>query len=132
MNRWPFSIVFIALAVFLLAATCDNSHGGPPGDSGISGIVTIGPMCPVERVDTPCPDQPFQATIVVDDAHGKEVTRFDSGADGSFRVALAPGSYTLVPQSPNGGGPPSAGEQTVEVRSGAYTDVTIQYDSGIR
>ncbi len=100
--------------------------------SGIEGLVTIGPMCPVMQEDTPCPDQPFQATIVIEDEGGDEVATVESAEDGSFRIELAPGSYTLIPQSPNPGAPPHAGEQQVEVEAGAFTEVTIQYDSGIR
>jgi hypothetical protein len=84
----------------LVAATCNN--GTPAVNSGIEGNVTIGPMCPVERIDSPCPDQPYAATIVIKDASGKEVARAHSAGDGRFRVALKPGSYTLVPQSPEG------------------------------
>ena len=102
------------------------------GAAGIEGLVTIGPMCPVLRVDTPCPDQPFETTIVVETEDGDEVATVHSGADGRFQITLTPGRYTLVPQSPNPGGPPMAGEQVIEVEVGSFTQVTIQYDSGIR
>ncbi len=120
----------LLLAIALIAATCNN--GSTKVDSGIEGSVTIGPMCPVERPDSPCPDQPYAATIVINDSSGHEVARAQSGDDGRFRVALAPGSFTLVPRSPDGAGLPYASEQQVEVREGAYTPVTIAFDSGIR
>jgi len=120
----------LLLAFVLLAATCDNNP--PPTNSGIEGTVTIGPMCPVERPDSPCPDQPYAATIVIEDDQGVEVARAQSGADGRFRVDLPPGRYTLVPQSPNGAQLPYGAEQQVEVRAGEYTHVDVQYDSGIR
>jgi hypothetical protein len=120
----------LLLAIALIAATCDNGSTPKP-NSGIEGTVTIGPMCPVERPDSPCPDQPYAATIVINDSGGDEVGRAKSGEDGRFRVALAPGSYTLVPQSP-ASRLPYASEQQVKVRDGAYTHVDIQYDSGIR
>src|SRR5437764_762910 len=34
-----------------------------------------GPTCPVERSDSPCPDRPVTATVIVTDASGKQVTR---------------------------------------------------------
>ncbi len=119
----------LLLAAVLLAATCDTP---PPANSGIEGAVTIGPMCPVERPDSPCPDQPYAATIVIEDDHGVEVARAQSGEDGRFRVDLVPGRYTLVPQSPDGAGLPYGAEQQAEVRAGEYTHVDVQYDSGIR
>ncbi len=131
----PFRIALAlpALAVVLIAGACGGGrYGGGGAASGIEGAVTIGPICPVERQDTPCPDEPFQATIVVEAENGDEVARTESGEDGRFRVELAPGAYTLVPQSPNPGAPPQAAEQQVEVRAGAFASVTIEYDSGIR
>ena len=125
------AILLPLLAAFaLIAAQCD-SNGKPPS-SGIEGLVTIGPVCPVERVDTPCPDKPYQAMIVVKNDQGNEVARVQSGQDGRFRVALEPGAYTLAPQSSNEGSFPFASEQQVEVQAGAFTTVSIEFDSGIR
>ena len=97
-----------------------------PTDSGIDGLVTIGPICPVLREDTPCPDEPFLAT------NGDEVTRVDSDESERFRVNLDPGRYTVVPQSPNPVSLPFASEQEVKVRAGLFAQITIAYDSGIR
>jgi len=102
----------------------------PQGASGIEGQTLIGPTCPVERLDSPCPDKPYQATLVVLNQSGTEVKRFDTNADGLFRVELPPGTYTLAPQSP--GRLPRAGQQAVQVTSGQFTSITITYDSGIR
>src|SRR5262250_2554940 len=73
-------------------------------ESGIEGQVSIGPMCPVERPDRPCPDKPFEASIEIQnqDAQGDHLT-VRSGKDGRFRVKLAPGKYKLTPISPNSG-----------------------------
>ncbi len=119
------------LILQLVAGLIDN-FDAPAGESGIRGLVTIGPMCPVVQKGVPCPDLPFSATIVVEDGAGSEITRVRSGDDGIFEVSLDPGSYVLVPESPNPGAPPAASEQAVEVEADVYTDVLIQYDSGIR
>ncbi len=126
----------------LLLATCLATAGlalaacglpAPTGDSGIEGQVTIGPTCPVERVDQPCPDKPFQAEVTVESAaNGREVLRFTSGTDGRFRVALAPGTYRLVPRSPQGGALPRAEPLDVTVPQGQYVTADIRFDSGIR
>ncbi len=133
MKKWliplaALAVIIAATTVGVFALTGDDE----PSGAGIARLVTIGPMCPVMREDVPCPDQPFQATIVVQDEDGVEVTRVESGEDGRFQVYLAPGRYILVPQLPNPGVPPSAEEQSIEVRAGAFTEATIQYDSGIR
>jgi len=130
-TRWLLPL--LALSLLALAVAPCRSDGSPPHTgSGIEGIVTIGPTCSVERVDSPCPDRPYQATIVVQDDAGHEVTRASSGKDGRFSIELTPGRYTLVARSPNGVMPPHASDQTVDVLAGAYTAVTIQFDSGIR
>jgi len=116
----------------VLAAACVSTGPVPSsGGSGIVGLVTIGPMCPVVREDEPCPDQPYQATIVVQDESGSEVARVESGEDGRFSVSVPPGSYALVPQSPESR-LPYAGEYQVEVPAGGYPYVHVEYDSGIR
>jgi hypothetical protein len=124
-------LVLLVAAFALAAARCDDSNP-PPSSSGIEGLVTIGPMCPVERADTPCPDKMYAANIVVLNTAGDEAARTQSGDDGRFRVDVAPGNYTLVAQSPNGVSPPSAPRQDVVVRDGEYTHVDVQFDSGIR
>jgi len=106
----------------------------PPGlDSGISGVVFAGPTCPIQTPDNPeCDDQPYAASIVVVTADGRfVVTRFTAGTDGRFRVPLFPGTYLLDPL-PGAGGFPDSSPQSVVVHTGAFTDLTISYDTGIR
>ena len=141
----PWRSAFPLLPTLLLLAACgvpgaisDPTATSPPvavstltpAPGGIEGQVLIGPNCPVVQVNSPCPDQPYQATISVLDQNGSEVMQFQSDGQGLFRVSLVPGAYTLVPLSPNA--LPYAQEQTVMVVSGQFTQVTITYDSGIR
>lgn len=102
----------------------------PVTESGIEGTVTIGPTCPVQRIDSPCPDRPYEATIVVLDSGRHLVAEGRSDAQGTFRVPLPPGTYTLSPQSL--AALPYAAEQTVTVSPGRFASVHIQFDSGIR
>ncbi len=102
----------------------------PSGDSGIEGTVTIGPTCPVQRIDSPCPDRPYEAIILVLDGDRRQVAEARSGTDGRFRVLVAPGTYTLSPRSR--AAYPHAAEQTVTVADGRITSVQIVFDSGIR
>jgi len=82
-----------AFAVTLLFA-CKSEEEKPPATSGIEGQVLIGPMCPVVQEGTPCPDEPYQATIVIWNAERtKEIVTIETTADGRFRVPLPPGDY---------------------------------------
>ena len=118
----------IFLPFVLLLAACLQTP--QPLDSGIEGIVTIGPMCPVMQEDVPCPDQPYQAALTVLTTSGEEVIQFQTDEQGRFRVDLAPGDYVLHPESPNG--LPFAADMPFTVNEHKFTQLEISYDSGIR
>lgn len=122
---------FVALAAVFILASCGLRPAVPAG-TGIEGVMMIGPTCPVQRVDSPCPDRPFAGEVSVRDQSGSEVADVHADSGGHFRVAVAPGTYDLVPLSPHLGVPPTGKPQTVTVVSGHYVEVTIEYDSGIR
>lgn len=116
-----------ALAAF---SGCQSAEPlGPDAPQGIEGLVLLGPQCPVQSEEDPCPDLPYAASIDVRRG-GDLVARLRSDDLGRFRVGLEPGDYRLVPEP---GDPfPTAGEQDVTVRAGKYTAVTVSYDTGIR
>lgn len=100
-------------------------------DSGIDGLVLIGPTAPVCRVGQSCV-RPYAATLGVQDpVSGRLLMAVRSGDDGRFRVALAPGQYVLMPIE-TGLPYPRGGAQSVTVEAGRYTGVTVDFDSGIR
>lgn len=114
------------------AALALTGCGGPlgPDDQGIQGIVLIGPQCPVQALQDPCPDLPYQVSIEVQSRGGGTALEVVSGEDGRFRIGLFPGFYTLHPES---GNPfPNAPDQDVVVLDNEYTEVTINFDTGIR
>jgi len=119
-------------------ASLANQLAGPnytpptsSSDSGIEGRVLLGPACPGPvSADKPCPDQPYQATIQVQDQNGNTVTQFQTDSNGDFHVSLNPGTYILHPETT--GAFPRAADQTVTVDPGQFTKVQIEYDSGIR
>jgi hypothetical protein len=103
----------------------------PEGATGIAGMVTIGPTCPVERPESPCADRPYQARLTFSRlSDGSPVASVESAADGRFFAALPPGSYRVVGES--AGPMPHAVEQTAEVVQGRVTSIQVKYDSGIR
>jgi hypothetical protein len=81
--------------------------------------------------EDPCPDAPYSATLAVLDEQQRQVALVTSGEDGLYRVALGPGSYTILPQSPPEG-LPAAPPVEAEVVEGRWTRVDIAYDTGIR
>lgn len=131
--RLPIRANGLILLLAYLVGGCAGAFIPADLDSGISGIVLAGPTCPVQSPDNPeCDDKPYAATIVIKTADGLfTVTRFTAGDDGRFRAPLYPGTYLLDPQ-PGQNGLPVSSPQTVMVQSGAFTELTISYDTGIR
>jgi hypothetical protein len=124
-----FPILLIAVAASMLLFGCVNTQSG----SGLYGNVTLGPTCPVVRInDTSCADKPYQTTIVVmDQNRAAEITRFSSASDGTFNFTLKPGSYYLVPVQ--GSSPfPKCNEEFIAVADNDYTNVLIECDTGIK
>ena len=128
MNRF---IASITLSIVLAACGAQAAPPAPSG-TGIQGLVQSGPTCPVERINSPCPPRPLAATIVVRDAAGHEVARTRSGADGLFKVDVAPGSYTVVGLNIGSSMLPRPIPTTATVTSGSYVTINVEYDSGIR
>ena len=129
LKKYFIQIMMMTLSLLILSA-CTSPPA--PADTGITGQAVVGPTCPVVQAGQPCPEQPYQAMITVLDSSGREVTTFQTDTDGRLKINLAAGTYTLRPQSPQGMPLPMASDQEVIVIDGQFTDVLIQYDSGIR
>jgi hypothetical protein len=117
--------VLALVATLLLLAACETLAD----ESGITGVVTLGPISPVQREGESI-ERPYEATIVFKNGTGSVVAEVKSGPDGRFMVNLPPGTYLLEPV--NGSPLPRAETQEVLVESDRLTDVVVSYDSGIR
>jgi hypothetical protein len=125
----------IIAGIFFLVALYFNAPFStplPPTNSGVHGTVLLGPTCPVQRIppDPKCADRPYQADFVITSSVGG-TSKVSSGADGKFEQQLPPGDYTIAPSN-NGKVLPRAGSQVFTVQSGQFTEIQIQFDSGIR
>ena len=122
---------FLADLVGELVSTGPQPTGAA---SGIEGQALVGPVCPVVSTEnqTKCADQPYQAVVIVMDKQNKVVTQFQTDETGHFKVELPPGTYTLNPQSSQNAAFPRAGIQQVTIQEGEFTQVVINFDSGIR
>jgi hypothetical protein len=122
------SLAAVLLTVSGALVAC--GAGGPAGV--LQGRVTLGPTSPVQQVGGPPDVHPYAATIAIETPDGDAVATVTSGKDGAFSVRLRPGSYRLVPRSPEGRPFPHAAPQDASVVADSVTTVTIAYDSGIR
>ena len=118
-------------------AVPDDAWPSPNGagqKTGIGGVATAGPVCPVEKnpPDPACAPRPVDgAVLVFGDAAGTEVARTTTAADGTFFAELPAGFYVVTPQPAQGllGTP---GPQSVTVTDGAAVRLAFAYDTGIR
>ena len=122
----------LALAIGLYFFPISSTITPTPQNSGINGIILIGPGCPVQTIPpkSECADKSFQAKVLIKNSFGLIVGEFVSKIDGTFEVPLSAGTYVLEPQSPNE--LPRGEIQTVIVQQNKFTQITINYDSGIR
>ena len=108
--------------------------GAAVSKSGVSGKAILGPTCPVERIppDPACAPKPYHGSLAVTSTDGSiVVASFETADDGSFTVELPPGEYAI--RSPLGAPMlPRCSSDIFTVNSGAYTDVPVSCDTGIR
>jgi hypothetical protein len=124
-----------SLPTLLLLATltaCGSETTAAAPDSGISGRVLLGPTCPVETVDEPCPDQPASGVEVQvkkpqADSQGSVVARATTDEDGRFRLAVAPGRYEITAEAGMFCKP-----MEVEVPEADFVSIVVACDTGIR
>lgn len=103
-------------------------------ESGIIGIVLLGPTCPVVREGLDCDDKPYETDIVIKNkSANKIIVTIRSGKDGKFKVVLPAGEYWAIPQPEKKTGWPIPGSpQLVRVETGKFSEIEIHYDTGIR
>ena len=124
----------MAMAVSL-AGCGDRGAGTTRDESGVAGRVYLGPQCPVETEGDRCEDKPAAGSRVTvahqlpgdSYAGGEVVARTTTGADGSYRVAVAPGMYVVTADAGM-----SCELMDARVTAGAYSKVDIPCDTGIR
>jgi len=121
--------IAIVLVALVLAA-CGSDAGDEDATSGIRGQALAGPQCPVEVAGSPCPDLPWQGTVIATAATSGEESTVTTDAEGRFEFSLDPGTYevTIAP----GSSPPSAETQTVVVEADSFTEIVVAVDTGIR
>ncbi len=125
------NLLLVTLALVLAAAGCAGTT-----ETGIlQGLVTIGPIEPVERpgVTPTIPPEVYEArkVLVYNETGSRLIKTVDLGPDGRYRVELAPGTYT-VDINHLGVDYSDDVPLKIEIKSAETVRVDIDIDTGIR
>ena len=126
--------LIVSLAL-LVAAGCDigNVTTDASVHSGVHGVTRVGPMCPVQFVQQPCPDKPLSATVTaVRRGSSVVVASTKSDRNGRFTLRLKPGTYIVVAHASTLMPGHQDVRRGVTVTRDSFTAVVLEFDSGIR
>ena len=113
----------VGLVVFVAAATAGRSG------SGVRGELLIDPGYPVCRVNQPC-TRPAPHVVLVFSRYGRLAKRTKTSDDGTFRIALRPGVYSVT--APGNTRLRDLDPSRVVVPRRHYRRQTFKLDIGIR
>ena len=97
----------------------------------LRGTVTAGPTCPVENLYSPCPPRPVAgATVSASDASNAVRGATTTAPDGSYTMALPPGTYEV--SAATGSMFPRCSPVPATVVLNQVTTADVSCDTGIR
>jgi hypothetical protein len=66
---------------------------------GITGIITVNPVCSIVTVDPTCTTKLYEGRLVIRRQSDGRIFRTTTGADGRYTLNLDPGVYTIAPET---------------------------------
>ena len=119
----------------ILVSGCVQQQENAPGKGLLEGRITIGPICPVERMPPDPSCQPTEETyrahkLSVYTESPTKVAEFSGDANGRYKIELAAGTYTIKTEREMG--PGGMEPITVTVEAGKTTRQDVDIDTGIR
>ncbi|HMC71479.1 MAG TPA: carboxypeptidase-like regulatory domain-containing protein [Mycobacteriales bacterium] len=112
-------------------SSSDTTSSSPAaGGTGVEGLVTAAPTCPVQRPGQSCPPAPVAGTVQAVDATGQLVASAATDGNGAYSLHVPGGSYTLHVN--HDGQYPRCPDVPVTVSDGSMTKADIDCDTGIR
>lgn len=130
------AVLHLTLAAgLLIVVACGDQQRASEPDSGLTGVVHLGPQCPVQSAQNRCDEQAAAGvTVTVSEqipgeayVAGKEVARTTTATDGTFAVALAPGEYVVTAEAGM-----SCELMDARVARHTFAKVDVPCDTGIR
>jgi hypothetical protein len=128
-------ILSAGLVLSLVVCACTNPVPTIGPAPTVSGIVTAGPTCPVERSPEPstCTPRPVGGAVVIaSDPNGTEITRATTDSDGAYLLGVATSGSVIISALPVAGLARPPAPVTVDVAPNGHAVVNLEYDTGIR
>jgi hypothetical protein len=136
MRKIYVSLIIVFLTGFLFISGCDKQIN--QGTGSLEGVISIGPICPVET-DPPQPGclptadtyKAYPVSIWTSNGR-KKVAQINPALDGSYKIELKTGDYLVILE--NGQNRPGGSSLPVEVSiiPQNNTILNIDIDTGIR
>jgi len=129
-------LCILFLSVAFIISGCEEQF---PKDTGfLEGVISIGPICPVEK-DPPDPGclptyetyKAYPVTIWTSNGRRK-IAQINPALDGSYKIELNPGHYLVVLENDKNSIGSSNLPAEVVIRSQAETILNVDIDTGIR
>jgi len=129
---------YVLFLVALLQLGCHSSSPTEPTATTfgrLSGVVTIGPNCPVEQVGNPCPTPPeaykLRKILLYDEQRTRLLFTVDIDTQGLYFIDLAPAKYLV---DLKGVGIDRTGDlpKVVEIHVNSVTTINVNIDTGLR
>lgn len=118
-----------SLAVLGAAVACGAATGNAQKpETGLHGLVTRGPLSPVCGVELPC-EGPAPDLRLVFSRNGEVAGATTTRADGTYRIRLRPGTYTVRVGQPRR---TATQPRTATVPRKGFRRVNFFVDTGIR
>ena len=127
---------FLFLTGLVLVSACDKEKGLNRG--WLEGTISIGPICPVEKIPPDPGCQPTAETykaypVSVFSSDGiRKIAQLEPALDGTFTSELMPGNYLIVLETANNYTGGSNLPVVVTIVSQEKTQLSINIDTGIR
>src|SRR5450759_175680 len=133
-NNRILGIAFIAGFLFISGCSKHNTQ-----ETGfLEGVISIGPICPVESIPPDPACLPTAETykaypVSIWTSNGKrKIAQINPALDGSFRTELAPGEYLVILEKVQNMIGSSNLPVEVSINSQGQTILNINIDTGIR
>jgi hypothetical protein len=126
------------ITVFLLILYVSGCTMLPEENGYLEGVITIGPICPVEKIPPdpaclPSADTYKAYPVSVFTSDGKrKITQLNPLLDGTFSSKLPPGNYLIVLETAKNSIGRSNLPVSVSISSRGKTLLNIDIDTGIR